>query len=127
MHKNCLKAGYKIQETGLKWMTQTLEMRVKKNRANGIRRELLYTAPLNEHLQEDGYRIPIPTGAKLWKCEKGSVRWYRVYGLLGSLNDADLEPYRIIPPTAEELHLPNPNKLTKYQYINHPPCNGFQS
>lgn len=103
-------------------MTANLEGAVKKN---GIRRELLDSVSLKEYLQEDGSRIPIPAGARLWKRKNGSVSFYGVYGLLGKLNDADLEPYKIIPLDAKELHFPNPNKPNGYQYTRHQHYNEF--
>ncbi len=106
-------------------MTPNLEARVNKNGVNGIRRELLDSVPLKENLRDDGYRISIITGAKLWKRESGSIRFYSVYGFLGKLSDADLEPYKIIPFNAEELYFPNPNKLSEYQYTKYQPSNGF--
>lgn len=106
-------------------MATNLEVRVKKNGVNGIRRELLDSVSLKENHTRKGYRIYIPNGARLWKRENGSVIFYGVYGLLGQLSDADLEPYKIIPIDAKELRFSNLNKLSEYQYTKHQPSNGF--
>lgn len=90
-----------------------------------IRPILLESVVLEEYLEGEGYRLPIPLGARLWKRNKGTVIFHQVYGLLGLLKDDDVKPYKIIPPHAAELHFPNSRKLDKFEYIMNQHSNGF--